>query len=357
MMSNVVNWIQTTEGGIFMCMTKFEKRLGMAFSLLLCVLLCGCHINLFTSEHTELIVDGEYKPFNVPRKTMEKLMELVDAEDTDYIYNVFSQNIRNNTEGLSEQVLEFVRFVKENVITWDFSSGSENTQRENGVTLSKRVALYKFETSSGTYRCDISDVIKNAAQEDTEGFSGILIFPEELSAEYAPISPSGVYIVYRAENLPQDISIDSSPLETLMQLAKAGNTDDFYEMFSLTAKRNAEKLQERASELMDFLSEQVISWEPYTWTQNIETIGRTKITVREMFFYLHTDNGLYRCDIREVLESDYSVDTGFSSISIFPALYPGDEPEYEDEVYKGYCTWERENMGISIVYQQDSQTR
>ena len=76
-----------------------------------------------------------------------------------------------------------------------------------------------------------------------------------------------------------------------------------------------------------------------------------------MFFYLHTDNGLYRCDIREVLESDYSVDTGFSSISIFPALYPGDEPEYEDEVYKGYCTWERENMGISIVYQQDSQTR
>ena len=92
-MSNVVNWIQTTEGGIFMCMTKFEKRLGMAFSLLLCVLLCGCHINLFTSEHTELIVDGEYKPFNVPRKTMEKLMELVDAEDTDYIYNVFSQNI------------------------------------------------------------------------------------------------------------------------------------------------------------------------------------------------------------------------------------------------------------------------
>ena len=141
-----------------------------------------------------------------------------------------------------------------------------------------------------------------------------------------------------------------------MQLAEVKNPDDFYEIFSVTAKRNAEGLQENASELMEFLSEQVISWEPYTWTQNIETIGRTKVTVREMFFYLHTDNGLYRCDIREALESDYSVDTGFSSISIFPALYPGEEPEYEDGVYKGYCTWGRENIGISIVYQQENQS-
>lgn len=329
----------------------------MAFSLLLCMLLCGCHGNLLTSEHTELIVDGEYKPFNVPRKTMEKLIELVDAEDTDYIYSVFSQDIRENTEGLSEQVQEFVRFVKENVITWDFSSGSENTQRENGLILSKRVALYKFETSSGTYRCDISDVLKNTSQEDAEGFSGILIFPEELSAEYAPINPSGVYIVYRVEDQPQNISSEPSPLEMLMQLAEVGNSDDFYEMFSLTTKRNTEGLQENTSELMDFLSEQVISWEPYTWTQNIETIDGDHITTQEMFFYLHTDDGLYRCDIREVLEqADGDTNIGLSSISIFPALYPGERPPHEDDVYKGYCTWSRENMGISIVYQQANQS-
>ena len=72
-----------------------------------------------------------------------------------------------------------------------------------------------------------------------------------------------------------------------------------------------------------------------------------------MFFYLHTDDGLYRCDIREVLESTNQEDVGFSSISIFPALYPGEKPAYEDDVYKGYCTWGRENMGISIVYQQE----
>lgn len=338
-------------------MIKFKRRLGMAFSLLLCVLLCGCHVNFLTSEHTELIVNGEYKPFNVPRKTMEKLMELVDAEDTDYIYNVFSQDIRDNTEGLSEQVQEFVRFVKENVITWDFSSGSENTQRENGVVLSKRVALYKFETSSGTYRCDISDVLKNTSQEDTEGFSGILIFPEELSAEYAPINPSGVYIVYRVEDQPQNISSEPSPLEMLMQLAEVGNSDDFYKMFSLTAHGSTEGLQENASELMNFLSKQVTSWEPYTWTQNIDTIDGVKVTTREMFFYLHTDNGLYRCDIREVLEqANRDANIELASISIFPALYPGERTPHEDDVYRGYCTWGRENMGISIVYQQENQS-
>lgn len=344
-------------GGIFMYMIKFKRRLRMAFSLLLCVLLCGCHINLFTSEHTELIVDGEYKPFNVPRKTMEKLMELIEAEDVDYIYAVFSPDVRENVERLSEQIRELIRFTKENVTAWDFISGGGNVDRRSGITISKSVAFYEFQTNSGTYRCDISDVIRNDTQKETIGFSSISIYPEELSWEYAPKALPGSSIVYRIEDLPPDISVGSSPVEMLMQLSEAGNPDEFCDIFSITAKRNAEGLQENASELMDFLSEQVISWEPYTWTQNIETIGRTKITVREMFFYLHTDNGLYRCDIREVLESDYSVDTGFSSISIFPALYPGDEPEYEDEVYKGYCTWERENMGISIVYQQDSQTR
>ena len=42
-----------------------------------------------------------------------------------------------------------------------------------------------------------------------------------------------------------------------------------------------------------------------------------KATTREMFFYLHTDNGLYRCDIREVLESRAPADVGVSSVSVF----------------------------------------
>lgn len=190
------------------------------------MLLCGCQA-LFPGEHTELIEDGEYRPFEDPKKNIEKLMELVEAED------------------------------------W-----------------------------------------------------------------------------------PQNVTIEPNPMETLMQLATEENPKRIYEMFSLTAKRSAEGLQEKATELSCFLSEQVISWESYTWAQNVEDFNQSTATTREMFFYLHTDSGLYRCDIREVLESTNQADVGISSISIFPALYPGERPSFEDEVYRRYCTW----GGITQVF-------
>ncbi len=98
-------------------------------------------------------------------------------------------------------------------------------------------------------------------------------------------------------------------------------------------------MPEKVQELAELLRERMASWEHYTWTENIEMLDGAKATTREMFFYLHTDNGLYRCDIREVLESRAPADVGVSSISVFSALYPGEGPEYEDEAYKGYCTW------------------
>ena len=86
------------------------KRFRMIIPLFFCVLLCGCHSNiignLLEPEHTELLVDGEYKPFNVPRNTMEALMKLVEAEDADTIYEVFSLAVRENTEGLYGQIQE-----------------------------------------------------------------------------------------------------------------------------------------------------------------------------------------------------------------------------------------------------------
>ncbi len=173
----------------------------MVFPVLCCVMLCGCQKSIawnpFAPEHTELVVEGEYKPFNVPRKTMEKLMELIEAEDADYIYEVFSPDVRENVESLSEQIWELIRFTKENVTAWDFKSGSEKTDRRSGITISKRVALYEFQTESGIYRCDISDVIKNDTQIETIGFSGISIFPEELSMRRRRCQGFLLYIGWR----------------------------------------------------------------------------------------------------------------------------------------------------------------
>ena len=328
--------------------------------LMLCLTSCTGHqmsqiqgfLNSF-SEHTDLVEDGEYKPFNVPRMTMEKLMEYVEDENIDIIYEAFSPAVKEETDDLYEKIREFMRFYENTVTSWEYTSGSQPGKRINGVVLVTQTIFNDFFADNGTYRCDFSDVTRSTEQPKTVGISSIMLYPEELSPEYAPKKPSGIYIVYRVEDIPEDISIGLSSLETLMELSQAENTDGIYEMFSLTANRNAKGLQEKTSELLSFLCERVTAWEPYTWTRNVEKFDEDSATTQEMFFYLHTDDGLYRCDIREVLESTNQEDVGFSSISIFPALYPGEKPAYEDDVYKGYCTWGRENMGISIVYQQE----
>ena len=337
---------------------NFKKRCILIFLLTFCVLLCGCHGhiigNLMTSEHTELLVDGEYKPFNVPINTMEALMKLVEAEDTDTIYKVFSPGVRENAEELYGQIQEFIRFIEEYVTAWDFLSGSGSGDRSDGDITMTRASFYEFSRDSGIYRCDIGEVLKNTEQPDVVGFSDITVYPDELSWEYAPKKPVGIYIVYRVEDQPQETIGEPYTMERMIELAQAGNTDGLCECFSLATKGDVEDIPEKAKELAEFLREQTVSWEFYTWTENIEMTGGSKATTREMFFYLHTDNGLYRCDIREVLESRDPEDVGVSSVSVFPALYPGEAPEYEDEIYKGYCTWGRDHAGISIVYQQDN---
>ncbi len=212
----------------------------------------------------------------------------------DYIYEVFSPAIRENTEDLYGQIQEFIRFSKESVSEWDYVKWNGSITRHNGVARVPRISRNHLNASSGIYRCEIKEVLNDTAYEDAMGFSYIL--------------------------------------------------------FSLTAKRSAEGLQEKATELSCFLGEQVISWESYTWAQNVEDFNQSTATTREMFFYLHTDSGLYRCDIREVLESTNQADVGISGVSFFPALYPGERPSFEDEVYRRYCTWGRDNAGISIAY-------
>ena len=337
---------------------NFKKRYIMIPLLFLCLLLCGCHGNiignLMASEHTELLVDGEYKPFNVPRNMMEALMKLVEAKDADTIYEVFSPEVRENAEGLYGQVQEFIRLIEEDVTSWDFLSGYGNGNRSGGSVTMTRASFCEFSTDSGIYRCDIGEVLKDTVQPDLVGFSDITVYPDELSWEYAPKKPLGIYIVYRMADQPQGANGGPYTMERLVELAQAGNTDGLCECFSLSAKETAEDMPEKVQELAGFLRERMASWEYYTWTENIEMLDGEKATTREMFFYLHTDNGLYRCDIREVLESRAPADVGVSSVSVFPALYPGEDPEYEDEVYKGYCTWGRDNVGISIVYYQEN---
>lgn len=302
------------------------------------------------SEHTELVENGEYRPFNVPRNTMDKLMEFVEEENVDKLCEPFSPAVKEEADDLYEKAGEFIRFCKDTVTCWNYTGGGGSGDRLHGVVLVTQSIFTDFFADSGEYQYYFADVSRSSEHPETVGITRFIVCPVEVTWEYAPKKVPGIYIVYRAEDIPKEASIGQSPMEALIGLTEKQDPEAILDLFSPTAKRNAEGLEEKAAELMDFLGDRVTAWEPFTWTQNRETIDGGRAATREMFFYLHTDEGPYRCDIREVLDRDGgNTDIGFSSVSIFPAKYAGEEPEFEDDVYKEQCTWGRDNMGISII--------
>ena len=113
------------------------KRFRMIIPLFFCVLLCGCHSNiignLLEPEHTELLVDGEYKPFNVPRNTMEALMKLVEAEDADTIYEVFFSGCTGKYRGTLQADSRVYSLCRRKCNRLGFFVG--NRQRGSGVAV------------------------------------------------------------------------------------------------------------------------------------------------------------------------------------------------------------------------------
>ena len=342
-----------------MCSTKIIRYFNVIFSLLLCVLLCGCQrgmIGFTPPEQTEFVVDGEYRPFNVPRKTMEKLMELVEAGDIDSIYEVFSQAVKEDNDNLYIEVEALVHFLGENAVSWDFTGSYSIGDSHYGIHTETRSATYSVQTNGGVYTCCIRDVPNNSEDQNVVGFSSISIYPIGLDIEYGHSGQFGSLVVYRVGQDTEDFLVAPLPMEKLVELIDQGDTDGILKVFSPVVRDTANGLQEKTSELINFMDDKVISWEPYTWMQSAQYINGVKANLREMFFYLHTDSGLYRCDIRDIPEdTSQGVSAGIYSISIFPALFPDQTPDI-NETYDGYCTWGRENMGISIAYQQENQT-
>ena len=182
-----------------MCSIKFIKYFRVAFSLLLCVLLCSCQrgmVGSTPSEHTEFVVDGEYRPFNVPSKTMEKLMELVVAEDVDSICEAFSNSAKENANNLDSEIQGLVHFLKENVVSWDFTGAYSTGNSHYGIYAEMRSATYSVQTKGGAYTCCIRDVPSNSENQNVVGFSSISIYPIVLDIEYGYSGQFGSLVVY-----------------------------------------------------------------------------------------------------------------------------------------------------------------
>lgn len=107
-------------------------------------------------------------------------------------------------------------------------------------------------------------------------------------------------------------------------------------------------MQTQVLALIRCFDEEITSWE----TDGEYHSWKSGLVERSMFFLLHTENGVYQCDIRDVMETLYPENQGVYSIFIFPALSGGESPD-NCEAYESYCVLGRENAGIFLAEQPE----
>lgn len=303
-------------------------------AMLLSLILGFFSLFLPIKDRTEWVIDGEYQAFTTKEKTFEKLMELAQANDVDGIYQVFSQTAKDENEALREQVEEFVRFVNEDMTSWEIDGfGQSSKDADHGKIVESRRMFAILHTDNVTYQCRIIDVPQDSYVPENVGFSSLLLFPEELTQDYRGLAESetGCYIIYQGED-----SADR-PMEDLMELASTGDTQGIHSLFSKTAQENTPDLQVQVDDLTTFLQQEVTSWDFYTWTTEQRNIDGMEVTMRQWMLTLHTDKQVYRCNIRDMV-SDTGENLGIYSI----AVYPDRLFEIRGEIFR---VWEYQLLG------------
>ena len=330
-------------------------------------------INLFIPilpEHkddADWIVDGEYFGYfydeGCEEKVMNQFMGLVEEENIDGMFNIFSKNVRADCPTtLKKSLPELADFLNNRVASWEYRSSYSN--RGGGAGPADRVMLFDLHTEEGLYRFTIRDYIafshSTGKSTANSGFRSITIIPEELHSSYMGFcyEKDGVHIVYRADGGNEAAVKGQERMENWMELAEAGDVDGFYEQFAPVVKNGEgmDGLPEKIRELEGFLSNEITSWEPHSWTQYNECYPTNRLihtSWEESFFDLHTDTADYLCGVYWVAGDGLHPDNiGLRSISLFLWL---DDDALSDVPYPTYkafydaCTLGRDEDGIFIV--------
>ena len=119
------------------------------------------------SERTDWIINGEYQALETQEKTFQKLMELAESNNTEEIYQVFSQTAKNENRDLWEKVTAFVQFVQEDMTSYEVDGSSRyHKDADHGMIVERR------DTD-----LDICDILRNVrtlfCNEDHKGPSGL----------------------------------------------------------------------------------------------------------------------------------------------------------------------------------------
>lgn len=303
-------------------------------------------------ERTEFLVDGVYQSFpgaDGAEKTAAKLMELAQAGDVDRVCAAFAPQVREDAgeEDMRADIQALLDFLSQQVTgREEVDRNTSHARRDNISSRTIRVELY---TQAGTYTCLIRDMYDAYGADRRAGFHHISVYPRELAEEYAAWNKDGpgvslVYLAGEAGLSPEG----ADPMEALMALAQAGDTEGIYALFSPGAQAGAADLEADIPELAGFLAKST-EWELYAWTQNTEYIYNSQRLVQERLYLLSTEAGTYRCDIREMVEdTGHPADIGLFSVTVFPAPDPEAERDTPDMPYRDYAERARTTPGIFL---------
>lgn len=327
-------------------------------------------INLFIpilpvhEDDADWIVDGSYFGYfyddGCEEKVMNQFLGLVEAEDFDSIFSIFSEEVKRSCSAeLEEGIPELVEFLNNRVTSWEYSGSYSN--RGGGAGPADRTMRFLLHTAEGVYRFTIHDYIVFSYDKKTPsskaGFHSITIFPEEMFGEYLEFctGKDGVHIVYRAAGENEAAAKGRELMEQWMELSAAKDVDGFYEQFAPSVKNGTgmERLPEEIQELEDILGNQVTSWEPHSWTQYDETEPYDQRSCEEYFFDLHTEAADYFCGVYwTTYDKNHDENVGLQSVSLFLWMEEDEVREAPFATYRGFydaCTAGRENPGVSII--------
>ena len=139
-------------------------------------------------------------------------------------------------------------------------------------------------------------------------------------------------------------STSEKTMSNFLKLTEAEDTETIYEIFSPTAREEAENLKDKIPEVIEFFNEDMTSWESTTGYGEGNSIGG--LVMKDSWDYLiYTDDGNYCCSISNTtIDISNSDNEGFYSIAIYPEGYGKDCSGY------GY-----NQAGIFIFYPPDKQ--
>ena len=295
-------------------------------------------VSLFSScvspgpTQNELLVDGKYR-WQGEQKTVEKLMEYVQAGDADTIYQVFSQTARERSDNLREKIEEFITFVNEEMVSWEYLYGGieGGRSREEGVRKERSMEFYIY-TDKTRYHCSICEVRTDDFNTNNEGFSSITVIPvgwhDDENGLYDIKMNICAYGNFEEDGMGLFLSYpgetrEEGTLERLLDLAANQDSGGIYDLYSDYAKETVPDLPEQAEALVEFLQRPIRSWEFYDCayscvTEWVRLPGTEAPLLRRLtMFTLHTDEETYTLLIRDLLDgSETGENLGLYSIAI-----------------------------------------